>query len=56
MPRVGVIIKKHIKTYLLNTWVITEKAKLRKMLRKMQASTSTDPTPNAITYKYNQVN
>jgi hypothetical protein len=50
----SVNIEKHTKTYLLKTCVIKENAKLRKI--KKQASTSTDLTPTAITYNYDQAN
>jgi CTP:phosphocholine cytidylyltransferase-like protein len=55
MPSNSVNTEKHIKTYLLNTYVITENAKLKKNVRKKtpQASTSTDPTPAPIIYNYN---
>jgi hypothetical protein len=58
MPNDNVNVKKHIETYLLNTCVIGENAKLRKKVRKIkpQASTSTDPTPTPIIYNYNQAN
>jgi hypothetical protein len=54
MPNDSVNIEKRIKTYLLNTCVITEnKAQENKT---PQASTSTDPTPTPIIYSYNQAN
>jgi hypothetical protein len=49
MPNDSVNIEKHIKTYLLNTCVITEN-------ETPQASTSADPTPTPIIYSYNQAN
>jgi DNA mismatch repair ATPase MutL len=52
-------IEKHIKTYLLNTCIITENAKLGEKAQEnktQQASMSTDPTPTTIIYSYNKAN
>jgi hypothetical protein len=58
MPKDNVNIEKHIKTYVLNTCVITENAKLRKNLKKIKRHKHLRQliTRTPITYNYNQAN
>jgi hypothetical protein len=49
-------IDKHIKPYLLKTYVITGTQEKSQENKTPQASTSIDPTPAPIIYNYDQAN